>query len=114
MADLFSETDLDYLKEPERTNGNLLQDEMLRLQAKGEYQDWEVLMAVAIDNLGNEDGRFDRFYVCLNCGCMYHGDYSSNSDPDRDFCKGECEAAWVLAHFDEPYNGELFTDEEEE
>lgn len=112
--ELFSETNLDYLDEPHRTNGQLLQAEMLRLQAEGTYQDWEVLCTVAADNLGNEDGRYYDFYVCLECGCLYHADYSTNTDPDRDFCKGECEVAWVLAHPDEPYNGEHFPQDEEE
>lgn len=112
--ELFSETDLDYLKEPERTDGQLLQAEMLRLQATGQYASAERLWEDAAANLGNENGRFDRFFVCLECGRLYHGDYSSNSDPDRDFCKGECEVAWVLAHPDEPYNGEHFPQDEEE
>lgn len=111
--ELFSETNLSYLNERDRINGELLQAEMLRLQATGQYANTERLWEDAAANLGNDDERFCGFYVCLECGSLYHQDYSSNSDPDRDFCEIECESAWLRANPDAPYQGELKDEEKE-
>lgn len=104
---------IDHLKEPVRTYGQQLLAEMERLQVTGITDD-EKLWETAAANLGNDDERYCGFYICLECGCLYHTDYSSNSDPDRDFCGVECELNWVKANPDAPYFGDGDGSDEEE
>lgn len=103
-------TNLDYLPEPYRTNGNTLQAEMLRLQTDELRGDW--LWKAAVDNLGNnEDEKYCGFYICENCGSLYHNDFSSSwymEDDPHYFCDYECQ---LEAGFPDPEDGDY---EEEE
>jgi hypothetical protein len=111
---LLIETNLDYLAQPERQHGEALQAEMLRLQAEGWEKDGEALWEAAVDSLGGQREWYVSFYVCRQCGQMYHGDYSANSDPDREFCGAVCESNWLAQHPDEAYGAELRTEYEAE
>jgi hypothetical protein len=114
ISRLLVETNLDYLAQPERQYGQELQAEMLRLQAEGWEKDGEALWKTAVANLGRPDEWYARFYVCQQCGRLYHGDYSTNTDPDRDFCGIVCESNWLAQHPAETYCGELQEDDEAE
>lgn len=111
---LLVETNLDYLAQPERQFGQELQAEMLRLQAEGWEKDGEALWETAVANLGGSHEWYVRFYVCQQCGRLYHGDYSTNTNPDRDFCGSVCESIWLAQHPAETYRGELQEDDEVE
>lgn len=102
---MIQNTDLSYLPEPLLAYGSALLAEMLRLQSTG--MKGESLWLAAASNLGNEDEKYCQFYICQECGAMYHGDFSDNSDPERDFCGLECEAAWLGDNPNAAYSGDL-------
>ena len=99
-------TDFSYINEPERSRCEELQTKMFELLPTRQWRGDELWSAAAAA-LGNEDERYCLIYVCQQCGDIYHGDYSSNSDPDRDFCGAECEIAFFHQHPEEIYNGEF-------
>ena len=85
------ETYFSWMDEPERTWCEELQSKMLELLSVREWGSNDELWAAASSALGNEDERYCQIYVCEQCGELYHGDYSSSSAPERDFCGMECE-----------------------
>lgn len=82
--------DFSWMDQPERARCEELQAKMFALLPKKEWRSDE-LWAAAAAELGNEEERYCQIYECQRCGKLYHGDYSSSSDPDRDFCDAECE-----------------------
>jgi len=100
-----------YMKEHEQASGERLQDKMIEIGTAGDGVD--ALWQAAVDALGGDVSQYERFYTCLECGQLYHGDYSSNSDPDRDFCGFECEVCFVKENPDVVYRGEFDMAEDE-
>lgn len=105
------EEDFSYMEDRHRERCEELQGEMLRLLPTREWENMEALRDVAASSLGDEGERYSRIYVCLECWGVYHDDYSTNSDPDRDFCRGECEESWFNANPEADYRGELMGEE---
>ncbi len=104
---MIAEQDFSYMEDLERRRCEELQGEMLRFLATREWEDTDALWAAAASSLGNEDERYCQIYICLECGGVYHDDYSTNSDPERDFCGGECEVSWFESNPEADYRGEL-------
>lgn len=108
----WASTDLSYLSKEEAENGSVLQKKMLEVwQRNPLLTNADETWNLAVRELGNV-GRYEDFTVCTKCGQMYHVAYSSNSDPDRDFCKTECEWAWLQDNPGADYDGELLDEEE--
>jgi hypothetical protein len=91
-------TDFSYMSQPERQHCEALQAKMLELLLAQKWLSPDALWLAAATALGNEDERYCRIYLCENCQRLYHGDYSTNQHPERDFCGAECqlEAGAVL------------------
>jgi hypothetical protein len=98
------------MDEPLKTTCETLQAKMIELLPAKKWQAEDALWNAAVDALGGDYDKYAEIYTCLQCRQMYHGDYSSNSDPDRDFCGWECEESWLNANPDAEYNGELGED----
>lgn len=90
MTDEMMITDFSYMDEPERTRCEQLQAKINELLPQRQWTG-DSLWQAAADALGNDDERFCHIYICEYCNRIYHGDYSTSSDPLRDFCGGECE-----------------------
>lgn len=107
----WASTDLSYLGKEDAANGRDLQEKMLEVwQRNPLLTNTEEVWNLAVCELGDV-GRYANFAVCIECGQLYHTDYSSNSDPDRDFCKMECEWSWLQANPGADYDGELLDKE---
>lgn len=83
-------TDFSYMDEADRTHCEQLQAKINELRPQKQWPG-DSLWQAAADALGNENEAYCRIYICEYCGDVYHGDYSTNPDPHRDFCGGECE-----------------------
>jgi hypothetical protein len=83
--------DFSYMAEPERTHIMELQAEMIRLQDAGSTDSSDTLWHIATRSLGNADERYCGIFTCLNCGQLYHHDYSTATIVDC--CGLECEVA---------------------
>jgi hypothetical protein len=95
------------MAQPQQDCCQEFQAKMLELlPTKKSWGDEEIWQAVTAE-LGNENERYCGIYICIECRQLYHADYSTNSDPDRDFCGFQCESAWLEKHPQAEYNGEL-------
>lgn len=88
-TDINLDTDFAHYDEPERRWCEEIQTKMKELLPTRKWRDDAELWSVAAERLGNTDGRYCRIYVCETCKSVFHGDYSTNSDPEHDYCGGD-------------------------
>lgn len=93
---IFEVTDFSYMDQPHRQWCEELQAKMIELLPTKEWKGADDLWLAASTALGNKDERYCGIYVCENCRQIYHGDYSTNQDKNRDFCGAECEADYKV------------------
>lgn len=106
MSQIICHTDFSYMDEPDKTRCEQIQAKMLELLPTKKWEG-DALWLAASNTLGNEDEQYCRIYICQECRQIYHGDYSTNSDPDRDFCGTVCEYEFLQKNPKARYKGEL-------
>lgn len=113
VSKLNLDCDVSWLEEADAAAGQILLDKIRYLVESGEaaglkYVDGLIHLALSqLEIEGHDIEPMSHFYFCLNCGVLYHSEYSTNSDPQRDFCKETCEEEWHSDNPGQPYGGEL-------
>lgn len=91
--DIDLDTDFTHYDEPERALCIELQAKARELLPQFANKHPDRLLNAAAEALapGGGQERYSGIYACETCGQLYHGDYSTNSDPRHDYCSGECQ-----------------------
>lgn len=93
--DIDLNTDFSHYSERDRLACEQLQARMRELLTQNptryENRHPDVLLNAAAEALAPDGGqeRYSGIYACETCGRLYHGDYSTNSDPRHDYCGGD-------------------------